>query len=141
MFNEAINNIALSAAAETQAADTAAQTASDLTAKLTEGGYVAIMGIGIVFLVLALIWGVLELFRVFFYVLPNKKASENAADATPAPEKAPAQPASQPAPAAPVQHTDDSLIAAITAAITAYRAAEGNGTYTGGFRVVSFKRK
>lgn len=41
------------------------------------------------------------------------------------------------APSAPSQANDDALIAVITAAISAAMAEQG---YTGGFRVVSFKR-
>ena len=131
MFNEALLNV------ELVAANTAAQqTADNFSATLTQGASVAVVGIGIVFLILALLWGVLELFKLFFYVLPNRKAAKT--------EVAPSAVASQPAVTeAPVPQTDNgALIAAITAAITAYRAEKGTtGSYAGGFRVVSFKRK
>lgn len=39
-----------------------------------------------------------------------------------------------------VHETDDEIIAAITAAIMTYRAAEFDNKYSGGFRVVSFRK-
>lgn len=39
-----------------------------------------------------------------------------------------------------VNEADDEITAAITAAIIAYRAAEYDNKYTGGFRVVSFRK-
>ena len=131
MFNEALLNV------ELVAANTAAQqTADNFSATLTQGASVAVVGIGIVFSILALLWIVLELFKLFFYVLPNRKAAKTEA----APSAVAPQPAVTEAPAP--QADNGALIAAITAAITAYRAEEGTtGSYAGGFRVVSFKRK
>lgn len=85
-----------------------------------------LIGLTIVFGVLAIIWLVLSLFKVVFYKDPNKKSEEKAA------------PVAEPAPAPLVTVSDNgAVVAAIIAAITAMRNEEGN---TGAFRVVSFKR-
>lgn len=81
------------------------------------------LGMGIVMFVLALLWGVLELFKFVFYNDNRHK------------ESVPVQPENHETAA-----NDDEIITAITAAITAYRAASSAGEYTGGFRVVSFKK-
>lgn len=99
-----------------------------------------VVGLGMVFVVLALLWGVLTLSRVIFYDMPRRrrqeeikghKAEGNAV--TPA-----SAPATAPAPVAPAQN-NDVLIAVITAAISAAMAEEGCAPATG-FRVVSFRR-
>jgi Na+-transporting methylmalonyl-CoA/oxaloacetate decarboxylase gamma subunit len=98
-----------------------------------------IVGLGAVFAILALLWGVLVLSRILLHDMParrrEKKLVENAKAAAPsqAPAVAPA-PAVQPA----AQDTG-ALIAVITAAISAAMAEEGT-TPPGGFRVVSFRR-
>ena len=92
------------------------------------------VGMLIIFAVLAVIWAVLAIFKVVFAGKSEKK------EETPAPEKK-AAPAPAPAavPAAPVAASsyDEEIVAAITAAITLMREAEGT---TGTFRVVSFRR-
>ena len=90
-----------------------------------------LIGLIIVFGVLAVIWLVLSLFKVIFYQDPNKKTEEKKSEPKPAPTPAPAPVAVQ-----PVQD-DGAVIAAIVAAISAMRNEEG---ITDGFRVVSFKR-
>ena len=90
-----------------------------------------LIGLIIVFGVLAVIWLVLSLFKVIFYKDPNKKTEEKKSEPKPAPTPAPAPVAVQ-----PVQD-DGAVIAAIVAAISAMRNEEG---ITDGFRVVSFKR-
>lgn len=103
----------------------------------------SLFGIAIVFGVLALLWGILEVFRMVFYKDPAKdkkdekarKAAQKAVEATTVAEPAPVVAA----PVAATQATsDDELVAVITAAIEAYRSANGE---RGGFRVVSFKRR
>ena len=98
-----------------------------------------IVGLGAVFAILALLWGVLVLSRILLHDMParrrEKKLVENAKAA--APSQAPvvaSAPAIQPA----AQDTG-ALIAVITAAISAAMAEEGT-TPPGGFRVVSFRR-
>ena len=109
--------------------------------KVLNGLIVVAVGMLAVFAVLAILWGVLALFKVFFYDMPEKKkaalkakneneklaASDNAAAvegaSAPAPESAP---------------DDTQLIAVITAAIAAYTAESGKTALP--FRVVSYKR-
>ena len=96
-------------------------------------GEVALIGILIVFSVLAILMIALYIFQYLMYTLPQrkkKKAEEAAVAAAPAEASAPV--AAEPA-------DDYSLIAVLTAAVAAYES-EANG-YTGGFRVVSFRRK
>ena len=100
---------------------------------LAKAAEVAVLGLGMVFLVLAILWGVLAIFKVLFG--GEKKAKSEPAKDAPAPVVA--------SETVPVAAQDDSeLIAVITAAIEAYRASESGGDedYAGGFRVVSFKR-
>lgn len=91
----------------------------------------AAFGFVTVFAVLALIWGILSLFKVFFYTIPNsRKKSEAPAKVVEA------------APAASVVSavSDDSeIVAAITAAISTFRNSSGQSN--GSFRVVSFKKR
>ena len=77
-----------------------------------------LIGLIIVFGVLAVIWLVLSLFKVVFYKDPNKKTAE---------KKAEPKPAAAPAPApVKVQTQDDgAVIAAIVAAISAMRNEQG----------------
>lgn len=104
-------------------------------------GSVTLLGMVAVFAVLALLWGVIEL----FHKMLNRSEPIASTPITPASEKkAPkAEPTRVARPktvsqAAPAQSADDgALIAAITAAVAAARAEEG---CTGGFRVVSFRR-
>lgn len=91
-----------------------------------------LIGLIIVFGVLAVIWLVLSLFKVVFYKDPNKKTAEKKAEPKPA-----AAPAPAPAPVKVQTQDDGAVIAAIVAAISAMRNEQG---ITDGFRVVSFKR-
>ncbi len=100
--------------------------------KILNGLTVVVVGLGGVFAVLAIIWGVLALFKVFFYDMPEKK---KAAKIKAAP--APAPVAEAPVEAAP-EADDTQLIAVITAAIAAYTAESAGGALP--FRVVSYKR-
>ena len=91
----------------------------------------ALGGFALVFVVLALIFFVLKLFSVFF---AQKKEPEK----TPEPVPAPAVSVAEELPEETVCD-DGELVAAITAAICAFRSE--NGEKTGGFRVVSFRKK
>ncbi len=91
-----------------------------------------LIGLIIVFGVLAVIWLVLSLFKVVFYKDPNKKTTEKKAEPKPA-----AAPAPAPTPVKVEAQDDGAVIAAIVAAISAMRNEQG---ITDGFRVVSFKR-
>ena len=103
--------------------------------RLAEGFEVFILGILMVFAVLALLWGVLVIFKVVFYDIPEKrkkaKANETKTEVAPAP-------AAVSAPAPVPAQDDGAIVAAITAALSEYFAQSGE--YTGGFRVVSFKK-
>lgn len=111
-------------------------------------GQVTLLGMAMIFSVLAILWGVLAIFKLIF------------AGKTPKEPKAPREPKAtarktaeaEPIPddvmtavlAASIQayeedqaRNDTALIAILTAAVAAYRAEEGTD---GGFRVVSFKR-
>ena len=109
-----------------------------LSEKLALSGEMLLRGMGTVFLVLAILWGIIALFSVFAGTAEKKPAPAPKPQA-PA-KKAETKPAPAPAPTpAPVQTDDGALIAAITAAIEAYRAEEGLSGLP--YRVVSFKRK
>ena len=93
-----------------------------------------LIGVLIIFGVLAVIWLVLSLFKVVFYKgQDNKKADVKKEEPK---EVTSATNAVASAPVAPVQD-DGAVIAAIVAAISAMRAEQG---IVDGFRVVSFKR-
>ena len=103
--------------------------------RVSEALSVSLLGIGTVFAVLAVLWGVLEIFRFFFYDLPKrssgevKKEEKTAKPVKPAPVSAPV--------AAPVVNTgsDAELVAAISAAIAVVLDKPATS-----FRVVSFRR-
>ena len=101
-------------------------------ARLKTAGLMVIQGMGMVFLVLAILWLVLLIFKKFLYKDPaaTKKTTESA-------------PAVEPAPASPAPTDNDALVAAITAAVAAYIDSDPalSSQFAGGFRVVSFKKK
>ena len=97
---------------------------------LSMAGLMIVQGVGMVFLVLAILWMVLLIFKKVFYKDPAKQ------------EKKAEAPAEAPAPvAAPAD--DGALVAAITAAVAAYIDSDPalSSQFAGGFRVVSFKKK
>lgn len=94
---------------------------------ISQGAVVAVIGICTVFVVLAILWGVLELMRVFFTAKKEKPAAP-AAPAAPAP--APVAPSAAPA------EDDSELIAVLTAAI----AASLNQTTTYNLKIKSYRR-
>lgn len=99
------------------------------------GGFpVFLVGLLTVFAVLAIIWGVLEIFHYFAYTLPHKrKDAKNkaviASSATTAPVTESVVPDTTP--------DDEEIVAVIAAAIAAAQAE----TPSGQFRVVSFRKK
>lgn len=100
--------------------------------KVLNGLIVVAVGMLATFAVLAILWGVLALFKIFFYDMPEKKKAANIKEAAPAPA-----PVAEPV--EPANEADDTqLIAVITAAIAAYNAGKGKGALP--FRVVSYKR-
>ena len=98
--------------------------------RLALAGQMTLIGMGMIFAVLSLLWAVLAIFKIVF-ARPKKEK-------TVAPVAAPA----------PVEETvveeaasnDDELVAVITAAVAAYMAQEEPDAAPNGFRVVSFRR-
>ena len=80
-----------------------------MTNIFVQGGVVAVIGICTVFVVLAILWGTLELMRVFL--------AKDRAEKKPAEKPAPA-PVVAPTPI--TQAEDEELIAVLTAAVAAY---------------------
>lgn len=105
--------------------------------KLADCGKMIAIGMGCVFAVIFIIWLMLTLFRFVIYDIPNmkKKKAESEAESTTT-----TAPTAAPVPT-PASNDDAVLVAAITAAIEAYRASEAGETSSLPFRVVSFKRK
>lgn len=102
--------------------------------RLALAGQMTLLGMGMIFAVLATLWGVLAIFKLIFARPEKKKAKP--APAAPKPE-----PVVVPEPVvAPAASNDAELIAVLTAAIAAYEASQGNEVAPGGFRVVSFRR-
>lgn len=102
--------------------------------KLTIGGQVTLLGMGTVFAVLALLWGLVEVLHLLLGHPAEKKVSKpvKAEAPAPAPVVEPAAPVqSEPVPVA----NDLDIIAVITAAVAA-----ASGASPSSFRVVSFKR-
>lgn len=90
-----------------------------------------LIGLIIVFGVLAIIWLILSLFKFIFYKDPSKKSEKKKAEPISASVSVP-----DPVPVAAAQD-DGAVIAVIVAAISAMRNEQG---IVDGFRVVSFKR-
>lgn len=91
---------------------------------------IPILGMLMIFSVLAVLWGVLVLFK-FIFAREPKKAKKAVEPVAEAPAEAVAE---------PVATDDGELIAVITAAVAAYRAAEEGTAEAGSFRVVSFRK-
>ena len=90
-----------------------------------------LLGMGMIFAILAILWGILSVFKfIFAKPEPKKKAA-------PVPK---AEPVAVAEPVVEEQTDDTELIAILTAAIAAYEANNGNEVAPGGFRVVSFRR-
>ena len=109
-------------------------------ARLSKAGLMILQGIGMVFLVLAILWLVLLIFKKVFYKDPAKEEKKSKPAKTEAPASASAPVVEAPVAVAPVVD-DGALIAAITAAVSAYIESDPALTsqFAGGFRVVSFK--
>lgn len=106
-------------------------TALSLGDKLSIGGQVTLLGMGTVFAILALLWGLVELLHAILKPFAEKKTGTF----NPPPVVAPAPAVSPAAKNAEKQSDDLELAAVIAAAIEAYRGADAPA-----FRVVSFKR-
>ena len=112
--------------------ETAAAVERTFADNLGLAGQMTLQGLGTVFLVLAILWGAMTLFKLLLHDLPAKRkaAAQKKAEAeAPEPEAVPAQTETDPG----------ELIAVISAAVAACRAEAGEPDPTG-FRVVSFKK-
>ena len=109
-----------------------------LAERLTYGLQVFCVGILTVFAALIILWIVLLLFKVFMYDIPNRKANEKKLETEANIQKSPAAEASAAQSTDPTTAGNDEIIAAITAAISAYTSQSANA---GSFRVVSYRRK
>ena len=98
-------------------------------ARLLDGCKTLVLGLLIVFSVLALLWGFLELFKVIFYH-PEKQNKAEAAPEVPAVTET------------VEENNDEELTAVITAAVYAYISEEckTENKKVPAFRVVSFKK-
>ena len=106
---------------------------------LSYGLPLSLFGFCVVFFVLALLWGILTLFKLFFSTIPNNK--KNSGSSAPVNNSSVQKIEMNGGAAAAVLEpslADSEIIAAITAAIEAFRSQSGS---VGGFRVVSFKRR
>lgn len=102
-----------------------------LAQKLSLSGLMLLKGMGTVFFVLIILWGIISLFSVFADSGKKKKDEKEA--------PAIAEEAAQEAADTESEKDDGELVAVITAAVEAYRASEGKAGLP--YRVVSFKRK
>ncbi len=111
-------------------------------ARFAEAGIMMLFGMVMIFAVLSVLWGILALMKfIMVGKTPKpKKAEKPSAVAEVIAESVTAAEEEEQEPVA-AEADEGELVAVIAAAIAAYRASEGLGEeYTGGFRVVSFKR-
>lgn len=110
--------------------------------RLELAGQVVLIGMCMVFAVLALLWGVLALFGKVMSSGKAKKeeTSEPAAESAVTP--APAEVSEEVSAAKPEEENDEELVAALTAAVAAAIASDEklSSRFASGFRVVSFKK-
>ena len=101
-------------------------------------GEMLVLGMGMIFLVLTILWGILAIFTKTMGNAEKKPAKEE--KPTPKVESKPVQTPAVPV-AAPA--SDDAIVAAITAAIAMTIDSDPalSSQFAGGFRVVSFKKK
>ena len=101
---------------------------------------VFVTGMLSVFAVLALLWGIIALSKVFLHDIPNAKKNKNKKPVAPVAPAAPA-PAIPDAVEATEEVDDGELVAVITAAVAAMiESGDYKNEFANGFRVVSFKR-
>lgn len=112
-----------------------------LTERLSYGAQVLVIGICTVFAALAVLWGVIAIFKIFMYDLPQKRAKKKAeAELKAASDASAAQDTSEAdePEVATAGDSDAQLIAVISAAVTAYMSQQSGSALP--FRVVSYKR-
>lgn len=106
-----------------------------MSERLIMGIKTLVLGMGIVMFILAFLWGILELFKLIFYDIPNKRKIKTPVIPETVKITADAEPVED-----VINSADDEIIAAISAAIAVYREIESGNEFTGGFRVVSFRK-
>ncbi len=107
--------------------------------RLLLGLQTTLLGLGTVFSVLIILMGVLLLFRLFFYSIPNRRCKDKSAAELSVKNKSEAAVSSL-----PVSDNDGEIIAAITAAVSLYleaESAEHGAEEKISFRVVNFRRR
>lgn len=110
-------------------------------ARFAEAGIMMLFGMIMVFAVLAILWGILALMKfIMVGKTPKPKKIENKSSVEEVIAESASAAEEEPEPVV-AENDDGELVAVIAAAIAAYRESEGLGEeYTGGFRVVSFRR-
>ncbi len=98
-------------------------------------GLTSLLGMLIIFAVLAVLWGAIELFRMMMQSFSGKSESAPKKQAPPAVPAVTPAPAAAPAPVQVYAQSDEEIVAAITSALAEYL-----GTSQSSFRVVSFKK-
>ena len=98
--------------------------------RLALAGEMTLIGMGMIFAVLGLLWAVLAVFKLVFARPKKEKKTEAPAIAPAVVDEAVVEEVAN----------DDELVAVITAAVAAYMAQEEPEVAQGGFRVVSFRR-
>ena len=97
-----------------------------------------VLGMGMVFSVLAILWAILSIFKLIFAgKSPKEPKPVKQKPIKEKPAEVKAESVTAPTPAV---QDDGALIAVITAAVAAYMAETGEEVPVGGFRVVSFTR-
>ena len=98
--------------------------------RLSLAGQMTLIGMGMIFAVLGLLWAVLAVFKLVFARPKKEKKTEASVVAPAVVEEAVVEDVAN----------DDELVAVITAAVAAYMAQEEPEIASNGFRVVSFRR-
>ena len=101
-----------------------------------------VTGMLAIFAILALLWGIMSLSKVFLHDIPNAKRNKKSKKTIPAPAPVPAAAAETVEPTPVDESVDDGELAAvITAAVAAMiESGDYKNEFANGFRVVQFKR-
>ncbi len=125
LITEAVGNVAVSI-----------DRSVPMSERMITGLQTMLLGLGTVFSVLIIIMGVLMLFKLFFYIIPQKRAKTQNVNETEADEAAEDD---------AVTGDDGAIVAAITAAVAVCLSnenASGSGNENPpAFRVVNFRRR
>lgn len=125
LITEAVGNVAVSI-----------DRSVPMSERMITGLQTMLLGLGTVFSVLIIIMGVLMLFKLFFYIIPQKRAKTQNVNETEADETAADD---------SVTGDDGAIVAAITAAVAVClsneNASGGGNENPPAFRVVNFRRR